>query len=112
MRAKVRRAAVAREAVDLVQERQEGYSNMPETLPSSPLIHLTNVTKAYDIGEEQFFALRETSLEISQGEYVAIVGPSGSGKSTLMNILGCLDRPTSGEYLLAGRSSRLDSVLQ
>ena len=59
------------------------------------LIELRSVTKTYDLGEVQVHALRETSLTIESGEYVALIGPSGSGKSTLMNTLGCLDRPTS-----------------
>lgn len=67
-----------------------------------PLIRLTDVTRTYDLGEVTVNALRETSLDIAQGEYVALIGPSGSGKSTLMNTLGCLDRPTSGSYLLDG----------
>ena len=67
-----------------------------------PLIQLRDVTKVYDLGEVRVHALRPTSLTIEQSEFVALVGPSGSGKSTLMNTLGCLDRPTSGSYLLAG----------
>jgi len=67
-----------------------------------PLIELRDVWKIYDLGEVQVEALREASLTIDQGEYVALIGPSGSGKSTLMNVLGCLDRPTRGSYLLAG----------
>lgn len=67
-----------------------------------PLIRLTDVTRTYDLGEVTVNALRPTSLDIEQGEYVALIGPSGSGKSTLMNTLGCLDRPTSGSYLLDG----------
>lgn len=66
------------------------------------LIELTNVTKTYDLGEVKVHALRSTTLTIERGEYVALIGPSGSGKSTLMNTLGCLDRPTSGSYLLDG----------
>ena len=68
-----------------------------------PLIRLQDVTREYDLGEVVVRALRETSLDIEQGEYVALIGPSGSGKSTLMNTLGCLDRPTSGSYLLDGQ---------
>ena len=67
-----------------------------------PLIELKAVCKTYDLGEVQVEALKDATLDIEQGEYVALLGPSGSGKSTLMNTLGCLDRPTSGSYLLAG----------
>jgi putative ABC transport system ATP-binding protein len=67
-----------------------------------PLIQLTGIRKVYDLGEVKVEALRTITLAIEPGEYVALVGPSGSGKSTLMNILGCLDRPTAGSYLLAG----------
>ena len=66
------------------------------------LIRLQNISRRYQMGEEIIHALREVSLEIQTGEYVAIMGPSGSGKSTLMNIIGCLDTPTSGEYILNG----------
>lgn len=72
---------------------------MPNDLP---LIRLKEVTRVYDLGEVIVNALRETTLDIEQGEYVALIGPSGSGKSTLMNTLGCLDRPSSGSYLLEG----------
>ncbi len=66
------------------------------------LIELRNICKTYDLGEVQVHALREISLTIERGEYVALMGPSGSGKSTLMNTLGCLDRPTTGSYQLDG----------
>jgi ABC-type lipoprotein export system ATPase subunit len=66
------------------------------------LIELRDVWKIYDLGEVQVEALRGATLNMEQGEYVALIGPSGSGKSTLMNTLGCLDRPTRGSYLLAG----------
>ena len=67
-----------------------------------PLIHLENISRRYQMGAETIHALREVSLEIGRGEYVAIMGPSGSGKSTLMNLVGCLDTPTSGTYELNG----------
>jgi putative ABC transport system ATP-binding protein len=66
------------------------------------LIKLQSISRRYQMGSETIHALREVSLEIQRGEYVAIMGPSGSGKSTLMNLLGCLDTPTSGEYELNG----------
>jgi len=66
----------------------------------SNIIQLTNITKIYQVGEEKVHALDGISLQIQKNEYVAIMGPSGSGKSTLMNIIGCLDTPTSGLYEL------------
>jgi putative ABC transport system ATP-binding protein len=66
------------------------------------LIRLQNISRRYQMGAETIHALRDVSLEIQRGEYVAIMGPSGSGKSTLMNLLGCLDTPTSGQYELNG----------
>lgn len=71
-------------------------------LPLMCLIKLQDVSKIYDLGEIQVTALCGATLTIHRGEYVALVGPSGSGKSTLMNTLGCLDRPTSGSFLLDG----------
>ncbi len=69
---------------------------------AAPLIALTAITKTYGQGQAAFQALRGVDLSIQQGEFVAIMGPSGSGKSTAMNILGCLDTPTSGEYVFDG----------
>lgn len=68
------------------------------------LIEVRNLTKVYVMGSEELYALKGISMNITKNEYVAIMGPSGSGKSTLMNIIGCLDTPTSGEYHLNGRN--------
>src|SRR5258706_3545516 len=73
-----------------------------------PLIEIKDICRSYSVGDARLDVLKCVSLEIESGEFVAIMGPSGSGKSTLMQILGLLDRPTSGSYLLLGREvSRL-----
>jgi putative ABC transport system ATP-binding protein len=74
---------------------------LPVSQPNQ-LIYMHELTRVYDLGPQQIFALNGVNLTIEQGEYVAIMGPSGSGKSTLMNIIGCLDTPTSGSYVLDG----------
>ena len=70
---------------------------------TSPLIVLQGLKKRYELGDNTVHALRGVTLDIHPGEFVAVTGPSGSGKSTMMHILGCLDRPTEGRYLLAGK---------
>ena len=72
-----------------------------------PLIHVQDLTKVYGAGDAAVHALRGVSLEVARGEFIAIVGPSGSGKSTLMNIIGCMDRATSGRYVLNGQDVSL-----
>lgn len=79
------------------------------TSPEVPLIVLRSITKSYGQGQTAFQALSGVDLEIHRGDFVAVMGPSGSGKSTAMNLLGCLDTPTSGEYLFRGiHVERLD----
>lgn len=69
------------------------------------LISLKNIVKSYKNGDQELQVLKGINLEVYEGEFVAIMGPSGSGKSTLMNIIGLLDRPTSGDYSLNGKKS-------
>lgn len=77
--------------------------------PPKTIIDIRNIQKVFQVGEIEVRALRGVDLAIEEGSYVAIMGPSGSGKSTMLNILGCLDRPTSGTYLLGGEDvSKMD----
>src|SRR5947208_1921332 len=90
-----------------MRAEKQSHSNLePEAAesgaPLSALIQLEEVTKVYHAGEFTVQALQGVSVQIESGEFVALMGASGSGKSTLMNILGCLDRPTDGRYLLDG----------
>jgi putative ABC transport system ATP-binding protein len=80
-------------------------------LAQEPLIRLESISKVYGSGDAAVIALRDFSLSVAEGELLAVMGPSGSGKSTLMNILGCLDTPTSGRYWFAGEDvSRLSET--
>jgi len=73
-------------------------------MSTTPIIHLQNIQKSYYMGKQALPVLKGVSLDIFKNEYVALMGPSGSGKSTLMNIIGCLDSPTSGDYVLNGQN--------
>lgn len=84
-------------------ESTTSESYRQDLVDSGVVIRTENLVKTYEMGAEQVHALQGVDVEIHKGEYVAIMGPSGSGKSTLMNLIGCLDSPTSGRYWLAGR---------
>jgi putative ABC transport system ATP-binding protein len=92
-----------------VEEIASEQTYREDLVNSGVVIKTEDLWKTYEMGTEQLHALRGVNIEISKGEYVAIMGPSGSGKSTLMNLIGCLDTPTRGNYWLAGRLvSQLD----
>ena len=80
----------------------QATDNMHQTDPAAALIKMRGIWKTYKMGSEELHALREVSFDVNKGEYVAIIGPSGSGKSTLMNLIGCLDSPTKGQYWING----------
>ena len=84
--------------------RKIGSICLPNRRTMKPLIELHDVSKTYGIGNTEVHALQDVDLTIAAGEYCAIMGPSGSGKSTAMNVIGCLDRPTVGEYRLDGEN--------
>jgi len=83
-----------------------GFAQGPASADGAPLIRIRDLHKTYVMGTTEVHALDGVSLDIAKGEYVAVMGPSGSGKSTLMNIIGCLDTPTSGSYQLRGTEIR------
>ena len=84
-------------------EKGGARKQRPDAFPTTPFFHMAGISKAYWMGDEWQPVLKDVDLDIKQGEFLSILGPSGSGKSTLMNIIGCLDTPTSGEYILHGR---------
>src|SRR6185503_13512667 len=87
-----------------VRERRDRSPRIVEqTRTHMALIETVDLWKTYVMGSEEIHALRGISTQIERGEYVAIMGPSGSGKSTLMNLIGCLDTPSKGTYLLNGK---------
>jgi putative ABC transport system ATP-binding protein len=86
-------------------ENEVSVAEMPDNVPTPStriLISMQNIWKTYQMGTEELHALRDVSFEVAKGEYLAIIGPSGSGKSTLMNLIGCLDSPSQGQYWING----------
>src|SRR3982751_5465553 len=84
------------------EENGSGAAKKEPVIGAEVLIDMKNIWKTYQMGVEQLHALRDVSFQVHRNEYVAIIGPSGSGKSTLMNLIGCLDSPTQGEYWING----------
>lgn len=84
------------------EENGNGKNGNGHAEPSGALIEMRNIWKTYQMGVEELHALRDVSFQVQKGEYLAIIGPSGSGKSTLMNLIGCLDSPTKGQYWING----------
>src|SRR5262247_4418708 len=87
----------------MMEKEVDSMNGSQQEKSREAMIKTENLWKTYVMGEEEIHALRGVSFEIKRNEYVAIIGPSGSGKSTLMNLIGCLDTPTKGEYWLNGR---------
>src|SRR5262249_30879558 len=85
------------------RQKRGRHHQADDQLTDTPIIRARGLTKIYRVGDMAIHALRGITIDIAPGEFVSVVGPSGSGKSTFMHILGCLDTPTAGEYLLAGR---------
>ena len=83
-------------------ENENGNGSSPAPHTGESLISMHNIWKTYQMGNEELHALRDVSFEVRRNEYLAIIGPSGSGKSTLMNLIGCLDSPTAGDYWING----------
>ena len=82
----------------------EQAAEVETEMSTNHFFHMQNICKDYLMGEEVSHILKNVNLSIEEGEYLSVLGPSGSGKSTLMNIIGCLDVPTSGNYILQGRT--------
>ena len=78
-------------------------TSTPGAVPASTVIATKNLIRTYEVGDYQVKALRGVNLEVARGEFLSVTGPSGSGKSTFMHIVGCLARPTSGQYFLDGQ---------